>query len=224
MYWSIANQQCCDSFRCSSKGLGHTYICIHLPLNSPPIQAATLQRAAFPVLYGRSLLVILFFFLVWMLYFILLFFLIIIIFICSGFCHTLIWNSHGFTCVPHPDPPSHLPLKRTASKHVYYLGWNRSPAQVGRTRQALGPGALGRPRGSGWLSTLNITVCTCQFQVPISFPHTPSLATLSSFSKCLTWLLKVLCQNPSWSSKLFRCELLLSRPCMTPHSAPDSDA
>ena len=29
---------------------------------------------------------------------------------CSGFCHTLTWNSHGFTCVPHPDPPSHLPL------------------------------------------------------------------------------------------------------------------
>ena len=29
---------------------------------------------------------------------------------CSGFCHTLTWTSHGFTCVPHPDPPSHLPL------------------------------------------------------------------------------------------------------------------
>ena len=25
---------------------------------------------------------------------------------CSGFCHTLTWISHGFTCVPHPDPPS----------------------------------------------------------------------------------------------------------------------
>ena len=29
---------------------------------------------------------------------------------CSGFCHTLTWMSHGFTCIPHPDPPSHLPL------------------------------------------------------------------------------------------------------------------
>ena len=29
---------------------------------------------------------------------------------CSGFCHTLTWISHGFTCVPHPDPPTHLPL------------------------------------------------------------------------------------------------------------------
>ena len=41
-------------------------------------------------------------------------------------------------------------FKRTASKHVQYLGWNRSPAQVGCMRQALGPGALGKPRGSGW--------------------------------------------------------------------------
>ena len=41
-------------------------------------------------------------------------------------------------------------FKRTASKHVYYLGWNRSPAQVGCMRQALGPCTLGKPRGSGW--------------------------------------------------------------------------
>ena len=29
---------------------------------------------------------------------------------CSGFCHTLTWIIHGVTCIPHPDPPSHLPL------------------------------------------------------------------------------------------------------------------
>ena len=40
--------------------------------------------------------------------------------------------------------------ERTASKHVYYLGWNRSPAQVGCKRQVLGAGTLGRPRGMGW--------------------------------------------------------------------------
>ena len=40
-------------------------------------------------------------------------------------------------------------FKRTASKHAYYLGRNRSPAQVGCMRQVLGPGALGRPRGIG---------------------------------------------------------------------------
>ena len=77
--------------------------------------------------------------------------------------------------------------------------------------------------GPCWLSILNIRVCTCQFQTT-SFPHTSSLATISSFSKCLTWLLKALCQNPSGSSKLFRYELLLlAWPCMASYSAPDSD-
>ena len=42
-------------------------------------------------------------------------------FICSEFCHTLEWNSHGFTCVPHPDPPSHLPL------HPLPLGFPSAP-------------------------------------------------------------------------------------------------
>ena len=28
---------------------------------------------------------------------------------CSGFCHTLTWISHGFTCIRHPDLPTHLP-------------------------------------------------------------------------------------------------------------------
>ena len=30
---------------------------------------------------------------------------------CSGFCHTLTRINHGFTCIPHPDPLSHLPLR-----------------------------------------------------------------------------------------------------------------
>ena len=40
-------------------------------------------------------------------------------------------------------------FERTASKHIYYLGSKRSPAQVGCMRQVLGPGGLGRPRGFG---------------------------------------------------------------------------
>ena len=28
---------------------------------------------------------------------------------CSCFCHTLTWICHECTCVPHPEPPSHLP-------------------------------------------------------------------------------------------------------------------
>ena len=41
-------------------------------------------------------------------------------------------------------------FERTASKHVYYLGRNRSPTQVGCMRQVLRPGVLGRPRGIAW--------------------------------------------------------------------------
>ena len=41
---------------------------------------------------------------------------------CSGFCHTLTWISHGFTCIPHPDPPSHLP------PHPIPLGLPSAPA------------------------------------------------------------------------------------------------
>ena len=43
-----------------------------------------------------------------------------------------------------------MPYIDTASKVVYYQGWNRSPAQVGCMREVLGPGALGGPRGIGW--------------------------------------------------------------------------
>ena len=50
-----------------------------------------------------------------------------------------LWKKAGVGC-----------FERTALKHVYYLVWNRSLAQVGCMRQVLGPGALGRPRGIGW--------------------------------------------------------------------------
>ena len=43
---------------------------------------------------------------------------------CSAFCHTLTWISHGFTCIPHPDPLSHLPL------HPIPLGFPRAQAQA----------------------------------------------------------------------------------------------
>ena len=53
---------------------------------------------------------------------------------CSGFCHTLTWIGQGFTCVPHPDPLSHLPppsypsgsSQCTSPEHLSHasnLGW-----------------------------------------------------------------------------------------------------
>ena len=50
-----------------------------------------------------------------------------------------LWEKAGVGC-----------FKTTALKHVYYLWWNRSPAQFGCLIQVLGPGALGRPRGIAW--------------------------------------------------------------------------
>ena len=41
---------------------------------------------------------------------------------CSGFCHTLTGINHGFTCTPHPDPHTHLPL------HPIPLGLPSAPA------------------------------------------------------------------------------------------------
>ena len=43
---------------------------------------------------------------------------------CSGFFHSLTWISHEFTCIPHPDPPSHLPL------HLIPLGLPSAPGRA----------------------------------------------------------------------------------------------
>ena len=59
---------------------------------------------------------------------------------CSGFCHTLKWNSHGSTCVPHPDPPSHLPL------HPIPLGLPSAPGPSACLMHPTWAGDLFHPR------------------------------------------------------------------------------
>ena len=41
LHWSVADQQCCGSFRRAAMGLSRSYACNHSPPNSPPIQAVT---------------------------------------------------------------------------------------------------------------------------------------------------------------------------------------
>ena len=78
-------------------------------------------------------------------------------FICSEFCHTVEWNSHGFTCVPHPDPPSHLPL------HLLPLGFPSAP----------GPSAcLMHPTWAGDCFTLDTVHVSMLFSW--NFPPSPS--------------------------------------------------
>jgi len=42
-YWDVADEQRCDRFRWTAKGLSDSYTCMHSPLNSPPTQAAAQQ-------------------------------------------------------------------------------------------------------------------------------------------------------------------------------------
>ena len=60
--------------------------------------------------------------------------------ICSEFSHTLEWNSHGFTCVPHPDLPSHLPL------HPLPLGFPSAPGPSACLMHPTWAGDLFHPR------------------------------------------------------------------------------
>ena len=60
---------------------------------------------------------------------------------CSGFCHTLIWINHGFKCVPHPEPLSHLPphpipwghptaLALSTLSHALNLDWQSTSHMI----------------------------------------------------------------------------------------------
>ena len=63
----------------------------------------------------------------------------------------------------------------TASKYVYYLGWNRSPAQVGCMRQVLGPGALEK---SGFFFNKRYTTGRSSSVLPVS---------RANFSRNIPW-------------------------------------
>ena len=59
---------------------------------------------------------------------------------CRGISHTLKWISHGFTCVSHPDPPSHLPL------HPLPLGLPSAPGPSACLMHPTWAGDLFHPR------------------------------------------------------------------------------
>lgn len=58
LHWSIADEQCCDHFRWTAKGLSRTYTCIHPPLNSPAHPGCHLTVNQSSCCYSRCLLVI----------------------------------------------------------------------------------------------------------------------------------------------------------------------
>ena len=66
--------------------------------------------------------------------------------ICGGFCHTLKWNSHGFACVPHPDPPSPHPQFDGCS-NLQVPRARTHPWWRSRFRLVRGPGGFHMQRG-----------------------------------------------------------------------------
>ena len=71
---------------------------------------------------------------------------------CSGFCHTLTWISHGFTCVPHPEPPPtslSIPslwvwensIEKNVLKLSFKINWSSTkcprPLHLGKARKLM---------------------------------------------------------------------------------------
>ena len=68
------------------------------------------------------------------------------------FCHTLAWISHGFTCVPHPEPTSYLP------PHPIPLGHPSVPA----------PSTLYHGSNLDWQFISHVIIYMFQCHSPIS--------------------------------------------------------
>ena len=77
---------------------------------------------------------------------------------CNGFCHTLTWISHKCTCVPHPEPPSHLP------PHPISLGHPNAPALS----------TLSHASNLDWWSVSHMIICMFQMLFSQIIPPSPS--------------------------------------------------
>ena len=92
---------------------------------------------------------------------------------CSGFCHTLTWISHGFTCIPHPDPPSHLPLDLIPQGRIIaILCW--FPPHINK--------------GPSWV-----------YIHPLALEPPPTPSHPSGFHRALAWASRVVQQIPTGS-------------------------
>ena len=105
---------------------------------------------------------------------------------CSGFCHTLKWISHGFTCIPHPNPSSHLPL------HPVPLGLPSAPgpsACLKSSYSIMKEQGFGNQTGFGEVRKL-LNLATSKFLLYCSkitlSPHCSALHThsLPMFGSC----------------------------------------
>ena len=111
-------------------------------------------------------------FFVWLLFFVVVFnYLLFYFTILYWFHHTLTWILHECTCVPHPDPPSHLP------PHPVPLGHPSAPA----------PSTLSHASNLNWRFVSHMIIYMFQCHCPISsHPHPlPQSPTDCSVHLCL---------------------------------------
>ena len=96
---------------------------------------------------------------------------------CGGFCHTFTWISHGCTCVPHPEPPSHFP------PHPIPQGHPSAPA----------PSCLSHALNLDWWSSSHIIIYMFQCYSlksshPCLLPWSSKVCSLHlGFFCCLTY-------------------------------------
>ena len=91
----------------------------------------------------------------------------------SGFCHTLAWVSHGYTCVPHPEPPSHLFPHRIPQGHP----------------SALALSTLSHASNLDWRSISHMVICMfrCYFLKSSHsslLPQSPKVCSLHRYLFC----------------------------------------
>ena len=139
---------------------------------------------------------------------------------CSGFCHTLTWISHGFTCVPHPNHPLLSP----------------SPSHPSGSSQCTCPEHLSHASNLGWWSFSPLIIymfwcCSLKTSHPRLLPESKSLFSFKfiTFTFVLT-LLKLNSSSPYKKRRKlwfqlyspFSSSLLLSPVCVSCSVVSDS--
>ena len=112
------------------------------------------------------------------------------------FCHTSTWIHHGCTCVPHPEPPSHLP------SHTIPLGHPSAPA----------PSILYHASNLDWWSISHMIIYMFQCHSPnSSHPHPlPQSPKDYSIHLCLFCCLAYRVIIIFYSSGFYACFLKIS--------------
>ena len=119
---------------------------------------------------------------------------------CSGFCHTLKWISHGFSCVPHPDPPFFIFVLSFLSFLVnllYLREWQPTPVFLPgkssgqRSLAGYSPWGHKEPDRTEWLTTFFFFLCVRSYS-PVG----------CKYWKIITQTIICLCLCPLFSRNL----------------------